>query len=251
MLFRSPAVLVGTGSSSLYKLNTKTIDASPTNRSLLYDVTGTTISEASVMDALENQYAVDGGTGAITGRNSVVLTPNSNIDNDVTSIVNGVNDNKIDVNKGEAAEITISSLAEGTYAYVYDYTAAAKTTTVIYQPITTSTSSPIGANGKYYIALSSLTSWDNGTADHYSTAGAPEAGSIYFSVTTDGGSTKTYSFVSVDGKDAIPAGLLKISASSLTPVADNTVNASADTFYFDKYTRNTGKYAVKVIKVIN
>lgn len=247
----SPAVLAGTGSSTLYKLNTPTSDATPTNRSLLYAVTGTTISEASVMDALENHSAVVTSTGTITGRNSVVLTPNTNINNAVTSIVNGVDDNAIAVDAGDAAEIAISSLAAGTYAYVYDYSDAAKIFTDIYQPIVTSTSSPIGANGKYYVAVSALTTHDDGTADHYSSAGAPDKAYIYFSITTNGGATKTYSFVSVDGKDAIPAGLLKYPVASLTAVDDNTANAAAETIYFDKYTRNTGKYAVKVIKVVD
>ena len=247
----SPAVLAGTGSSTLYKLNTQTSDATPTNRSLLYAVTGTTISEASVMDALENQSAVVTSTGTITGRNSVVLTPNTNIDNKVTSIKNGVDDNAIGVDAGDAAEIAISSLAAGTYAYVYDYSNAAKIFTDIYQPIVTSTSSPIGANGKYYVAVSALTTYDNGKADHYSSAGAPDKAYIYFSITTNGGATKTYSFVSVDGKDAIPAGLLKYPVASLTAVDNNTENAAAETIYFDMYTRNTGKYAVKVIKVVD
>ena len=248
----SPAVLVGTGTSSLYKLNTSTSET--TARSLLYAVSDADATEAEVMDALENQYAVDGGTGAITGRNSLVVTPNTNINNGVTNIVNGVDDNKITVNAGEAAEINISSLAAGTYAYVYDYTAAAKNTRVFYQPITTSTSTPIGASGKYYVAATTLATYDVGIANdasHYSTAGAPNAAYIYFSVTTNGGATKTYSFVSVDGKDAIPAGLLAYPVASLTAVADNTANAAANTFYFDNYTRNNGKYAVKIIKVVD
>jgi len=248
-----PAVLVGTGSSSLYKLNTTTSES--TNRSLLYALSDANATEAKVMDVLENQSAVDGGTGAITGRNNLVITPNTtNINNTVTSIKKGVDDNDITVAAGEAAEIAITALSEGTYAYVYDYTAAAKTTRDIYQPIITSTSSPIGANGKFYVAVSDLSTYDVGIdsdASHYSTAGAPNAAYIYFSVTTNGGATKTYSFVSVDGKDAIPAGLLAYPVSSLTAVADNTANAADNTIYFDKYTRNNGKYAVKVIKVVD
>lgn len=247
-----PAVLVGTGSSSLYKLNTTTSES--TSRSLLYALSDANATEAKVMDVLENQSEVDGGTGAITGRNSLVITPNTNIDNTVTSIEKGVDDNDITVAAGEAAEIAITALSAGTYAYVYDYTAAAKTTRDIYQPIITSTSSPIGANGKFYVAVSALSTYDVGIdsdASHYSTAGAPNAAYIYFSVTTNGGATKTYSFVSVDGKDAIPAGLLAYPVSSLTAVADNTANAADNTIYFDKYTRNNGKYAVKVIKVVD
>lgn len=245
----SPAVLVGASGSSLYKLNTQTLDATSTDRSLLYAVTGTKISEASVMDALENQWAVDGSTKAITGRNSIVLTPNSNIQSGVTEILNGVDDNKITVAAGEAAEIAIANLSEGTYAYVYDYSNAAKVLTDIYQPITPGAT--IGANGKCYVTTTTLGSWDDGTTAHYSTAGAPDKTMLYFSITTNGGANKTYSFVSVDGKDAIPAGLLAYPVSSLTAVADNTAVPASNTFYFDKYTRNTGKYAVKVIKVVD
>ena len=205
-------------------------------------------TEAAVMDALEKRSSET--TTVITGRNGIVLTSNDNIDNTVEEIVNGVDDNVIEVNEGEAAEIDITALSEGTYAYVYDYTTGAKTYKEIYQPITTSTTSAIGASGKYFIAIDDLADYDDETAGHYSTAGAPVDGYIYFSVTKNGGSTKTYSFVSVDGKTTLPAGLLKVPVGNLTEVDDNTANAAADTFYFDKYIRNNGKYAVKVIKIV-
>jgi len=244
----TPAVLVGTGSSTLFKLNTQTSDATPTNRSLLYEVAPST-TEAKVMDALQNQSNVS--SGVITGRNGLVITPNTNINNAVTKIKNGVDDNEITVAAGEAAEIAIASLTAGTYAYVYDYTPAAKVTTDIYQPIVPGATA-IGANGKYSVAVGDLRTWDDGTtAAHYSTAGAPNKAYIYFSVTTNGTSTKTFSFVSVDGKDEIPAGLLAYPVASLAEVADNTAAPDANTIYFDKYTRNNGKYAVKVIKVVD
>jgi hypothetical protein len=209
-------------------------------------------TEAAVMDALEKRSSetTSGTTTVITGRNGIVLTSNDNIDNTVEEIVNGVDDNVIEVNEGEAAEIDITALSEGTYAYVYDYTTGTKTYKEIYQPITTSTTSAIGASGKYFIAIDDLANYDDETPGHYSTAGAPEDGYIYFSVTKNGGSTKTYSFVSVDSKTTLPAGLLKVPVGNLTEVDDNTANAAADTFYFDKYIRNNGKYAVKVIKIV-
>jgi hypothetical protein len=75
---------------------------------------------------------------------------------------------------------------------------------------------------------------------------------IYFSKTTakDGSGTVTYSYVSVDGKETLPAGLYKFAVSSLSTGAESTTAAAAK-FVFDTYTRNTGKYAVKIIKIVD
>ena len=69
--------------------------------------------------------------------------------------------------------------------------------------------------------------------------------------TTNGTDETTYSYVSVAGKKTLPAGLLKVAKSTIT----NSVGGGSDVssliaFYFDKYITNTGKYAVKVIKVV-
>lgn len=222
-------------------LNGTTADATPTNRSLLYAVTGiSSATEALVMDALENQSSNAAGT--ITGRNGVILTP-ATIDATVTSIKNGVDDNPIAVTAGQAAEIAYT-LDAGTYAYVYDYSTVAKVNTTIYQPI--AVGATIGAAAKKLVSVSTLdglsdvTAADEDVDDDY----------IYFSKTKNGTSSWTYSFVSVDGKAKLPAGLIKCPVSSLIDVADPAAAPAASTFYFTNYVRNDGKYAVKVIKIV-
>lgn len=226
-----------------------------TNRSLLYAVTnavGTTpISEANVMDALENQSSVESEN--ITGRNGLLLTKAS-INAGVTSIVNGVDGNPITVTAGQAAEIAISVDA-GTYAYVYDYTAAEnnKVPTTIYQPIAVTINSAIGTSGQKFlsVATSVLDAIDTETAGNVTSADeAVDKTYIYFSKTKNGTSSWTYSFVNVDGKTTLPAGLVKCPVSSLTANVDGTTVAVANTFYFTTYVRNDGKYAVKIIKIV-
>lgn len=212
---------------------------------LLYKVNDADATEADVMDALENRVTAIGADD-VTGRNSIVLTKNSNMTY-VTTIVNGPDDNPITIasDHGNAAEIDIANagVAAGTYAFVYDYTSGSKTVTTFYQPIATVEGVTL-VEGKKYIAASSITgssvtAKDEAVNDNY----------IYFSETTNGTGTKTYSFVSVDGKTTLPAGLLKVLKSSLA-TAGTGVKAAADTFYFDVYNRNNGEYAVKVIKIV-
>lgn len=205
-------------------------------------------TEADVMDALENQSSVDAGN--ITGRNGVVLTKNDNINAGVTSIVNGVDDNPITVAAGTAAMIDISALSAGTYAYVYDYTPSSpKTETTIYQPITLAVGATI-PNGTRYITkdiLDGITYDSNKTADNE----AVSSSYMYFSKTTNGSGTTTYSFVSVDGKTTLPAGLLKVEINNTNVLTSNgSATVVAGTICFDKYIRNNGKYAVKVIKIV-
>ena len=229
-------------------LNGKTPDN--TEKSLLYAVTGTaTASEALVMDALENQSSV--ASGVITGRNGVVLTP-ATIDAEVTSIVNGADDNPITVTKGQAAEIAYT-IDAGTYAYVYDYSNAAKVNTTIYQPIAVTTNEAIGTSGQKFLSVATtvLDAIDTSVAANVTAEDEDvDKDYIYFSKTKNGGSTWIYSFVSVDGKKKLPAGLVKCPVSSLTQDVDGTTVAATGTFYFTTYVRNTGKYAVKVIKIV-
>ena len=206
-------------------------------------------TEADVMDALENQSKVD--AGVITGRNTVILTPAS-INAGVTSIVNGVDNVPITVSAGQAAEIAYT-LAAGTYAYVYDYSAAAKNTTTIYQPIAVTENAAIGTSGETFlsVATSVLNGIDTSVAGNVTTEGeAVNKNFIYFSKTKNGGTTWIYSFVSVDGKATLPAGLVKCPVSSLTADVAGTTNAVAGTFYFTTYVRNDGSYAVKIIKIV-
>lgn len=225
-----------------------------TDKSLLYAITNATgnttpISEATVMDALENQSTVEASTNAITGRNGIVLTPNTtDIDATVESIVNGVDDNPIEVTKGQAAKIAItaSGFETGTYAYVYDYSDAAKTYMTFYQPTGAATGSTI-ANGTKYITLAKL------NAITATTTGSEAADNdyIYFSKTTTDGTAYTYSYYSVDGKTGnLPAGLLKVNKTSDLLSSDGNATVTEGDFVFDIYTRNTGKYAVKVIKIV-
>lgn len=204
-------------------------------------------TEADVMDALQNQSSNVSGT--ITGRNGVVLTPNDNIDATVLKIVNGVDDKEIDLGStaGKAAKIAItaSGFAPGTYAYVYDYSDAAKTTKTIYQP-TGQTTGTI-ASGTKYITTTTLSGITTTTSANEAVAD----GYVYFSKTTTNGTSYTYSFVSVDGKTNLPAGLLKVAVASLSDGDGSTTTADANTFVFDTYIRNSGAYAVKVIKVVD
>ena len=212
-------------------------------------------TEADVMDALENQSSVDASDN-ITGRNGVLLTKNTNINAGVTSIVNGVDDNPITVTAGTAAQIDISALNEGTYAYVYDYsssiteTASSKTETTIYQPITLAVDATI-PNGTKYITLAILegiTYDSNKTAENE----AVSSNYLYFSKTTNDSGTTTYSFVSVDGKTTLPAGLLKVEITNTNLLTSNgSATVVAGTICFDKYIHNNGSYAVKVIKVVD
>lgn len=221
--------------------------------SLLYAVNDADATEAEVMDALEKRTtAIDADN--VTGRNAITLTKNSNISNTVTSIVNGADNNPITVASGSAAEITIGSLDAGTYAYVYDYSAATKNTVTEYQPINVKGESTVGESGKTYYKLT-IADLEAAAANasNITTAGNVDNAYIYFSMTKNGTGTTTYSYVSVAGKETLPAGLLKISKETIETNGTVTGGAAvtANTFYFEKYISNDGKYAVKVIKIVD
>ena len=215
--------------------------------SLLYAISDADATEADVMNVLENR-TTELTAADVTGRNSISLTKNDKIKNNVTSIVNGVDDNPITVASGEAAEITINSLAAGTYAYVYDYTSGNKTTVTEYQPIDVS-SGTVGESGKtyYHISVATLNSITEVTTDNE----AVDNDYLYFSKTTNGGTSVRYSYISVAGKKALPAGLIKLAKSE---IENSTIGGggtpAVGVFYFDRYITNNGKYAVKVIKVV-
>ena len=226
-----------------------------TARSLFYKLSDADATEAMVMDALENRTTALNVDNVI-GRNALTLTKNTNIDATVEEIVNGVDDNPISVVGGTAAKIAItaSGFETGTYAYVYDYTTAAggKSTTTIYQPIAvtlTPSALAIGTSGEKYCSITT-TALDS-ESDVTAANEAVDKDYIYFSKTTNGTGTTTYSYVSVDGKSTLPAGLLKVATSKLTTNVDGTTVAVAGTFYFTNYIRNNGAYAVKVIKVVD
>ena len=228
-------------------LNANATGAS-TKKSLLYVITGVANpTEALVMDALQNQSNVT-GAGVITGRNSVVLTPAA-IDLTQTTIVNGVDDKAINLtDAGKVAMINMTSTPAGNYAYVYDYSTAAKTTKKFYQPNGLAVGSTI-AYGVKYITLEKL------ATIALKTTGSEPANDdyIYFSKTTTDGTNYTYSYYSVDGKTGnLPADLLKVNKEADLLKGDgSTTLVVAGDFVFDIYERNTGLYAVKVIKVVN
>lgn len=247
----SPSVLVGTGSSSLYKLNTQTADVTPTNRSILYKVNDANATEAMVMDALENRTSLLSAAN-VEGRNGITLTKVSAsglVDNTVTSIVNGVDDNPITVGAGEAAQLKVPNISKGTYAYVYDYSPAAKSLTTIYQPCAAAGTL---VSGVKYVTKTTLDAIDISVAANVTAADeAVNSNSfVYFSKTTNGTDDTTYSFVSVDGKTTLPAGLVKCPVGSIS-TSDGYAVASAALFVFTTYIRNNGAYAVKVIKVVD
>lgn len=210
--------------------------------SLLYKITKNDedykASEAEVMEALLKQQSAT--ADVITGRNSVVLTKNTNIANDVEKIENGVVDDAIDITAGQAAKIDISALAVGTYAYVYDYTSEPKTVVNQYQQIAT-IAGETSVTGFYSLASMPTTPETGGTAD---------AAYIYLAKTYDGTGDAIWTQLTVVNGKTDVTGLYKVLKSSLTQVTASPATAAAGTLYFDVYKENNGKYAVKVIKVV-
>jgi hypothetical protein len=225
------------------------MDILSTTNALLYKVSDADATEAEVMDALENR-TTDIDADDVTGRNTITLTKNSNI-SAVSTIVNGPDDNPITIasDHGNAAEIDIANdgVPTGTYAFVYDYTSGSKTTKTFYQPKTVASASI--PNGTRYITTAIL---DGITTTTTANEAVNSNEYLYFSKTTDGTATTTYSYYSVDGKTTLPAGLLKVAINDTNlPTSDGSVVTSTAAFIFDVYTRNNGAYAVKVIKVVN
>lgn len=211
--------------------------------SLLYKITKDDAdykaSEAEVMDALLKQWTVTGDK--IKGRNSVELAKQTNIDNTVTQIDNGVNDDPITVASGSAAEIGITGLTPGTYAYVYDYTTGSKTVVPQYQQIDVIPGTTVVTN---YYGLSSMPTTpeaDGSIAD---------ANHIYLSKTYNGGANPTWTQITVVNGTNV-AGLYAVEKGGLAKVSTANATAADNTLYFDVYNENNGKYAVKVIKIVN
>ena len=219
------------------------------DNSHLYKVSDVDATEAEVMDALEKRTTPLVYTSVI-GRNGLTLLNNTNISNNVTSIVNGVDDNAITVAEGSAAEIDLSGLSTGTYAYVYNYETYTEAITE-YQPIDV-TGGTVGESGKTYCSITTATLGTlTATTDFTAANEAVDDDYIYFSKTSnDGGTTYTYSYISVVGKTNLHAGLLKVAKASLTKGVTGGSTAADNTFYFDTYIINDGKYAVKVIKIV-
>ena len=221
-------------------------DLNGPNKSLLFAVTttGAPISEATVMDALQNRksdWDSSNPVATLTGRNGITLTTNVNISNTETSIVNGVDDQPITkiagtpIAAGQVAKIDIDQLAAGTYAYVY-CTTVPSTNEKVYQVVSAETAAA-GVANYYEVALSGTeTPLVSGTA---------AAGNVYFVKNVDAnGDFVSYTFKQTKVGDDV------------TGLVEATIGAKASTytagnFYFDVYNQNNGAYAVKVIKVVN
>ena len=218
-------------------------DLGATN-SLLFAVntTGTPISEATVMDALQNRTN-SYGDASPAGRNGITLTTNTNISNTETSIVNGVDDNEITgLTSGSVAKIDIDKLAAGTYAYVYATTvpsAEEKIFNVVADATATSTPTLF-----YEVELA-------GTETPL-TSGAAADNKVYFVKNVDdNGDFVSYTFKQTKvGEDV--TGLVEAAIDPATKATGHhTTSAGHYYFYFDVYNQNNGAYAVKVIKVVN
>ena len=226
------------------------------SNSLIYELSKENASEAEVMDALLMRKETVGevATKDVKGRNGLVLTNRStNIDNDDTEIINGVNDKPITVATTTVAKIGISALTPAkSYAYVYISKAVTPSTGEVnqYEPVSVTENSPIDntrAGDDFY----TLTTGNINDGTTLTSAEAPSDASLYFSVTTNGSGTTTYSYISPKGKTTMPVGCKKVAKSTLeaNAKAKGNENAAANTFYFDKYITNDGEYAVKVIKI--
>lgn len=214
--------------------------------SLLFKVTtsSTPISEASVMDALQNRTNTKDDASPI-GRNGITLTTNANIavsgSGTFTTIVNGVDDNPISVGAGEAAKIDIDNadVTIGKYAFVY-ITKAPSADEKVYHVAAGVTSAETAAN--YYEVKTSDIAGSACAADAKATAGK-----VYFVKNVDAkGAFVSWTFKQTKVGDDVE-GLYEASI----PVSKGTESYSSSYFYFDVYNQNNGAYAVKVFKVVN
>lgn len=223
-------------------------DLNGEKKSLLFTVTttGAPISEATVMDALQNRTN-SYGDASPAGRNGITLTTNANISNTETSIVNGVDDQPItkiagtDIAAGQVAKIDIDQLAAGTYAYVYA-TTVPSAEEKIYQVVSAATAETGYAN-YYEVALTGTESPI--AADAAAADKKAKAGRVYFVKNVDAnGDFVSYTFKQTKVGDDV-TGLVEAAIG-----ANKASTYTAGNFYFDVYNQNNGAYAVKVIKVV-
>lgn len=212
-------------------------DLGATN-SLLFAVTttGAPISEATVMDALQNRTNTYSDASPV-GRNGITLTTNANISNTETSIVNGVDDQPITVASGTAAKIDIDQLAAGTYAYVYCTTVPSADEKVYH--VAAGVTDATSAANYYEVKTSDIAT----TACAASSTAA--AGKVYFVKNVDAnGDFVSWTFKQTKVGDDV-TGLYEA-----TIPADKASSYTEGSFYFDVYNQNNGAYAVKVIKIV-
>ena len=218
--------------------------------SFVYELSDANATEAKVLDALTMRKDAYDLAGDVNGRNGLTLNLVDVIDNTVDEIENGVDDQSIDITAGEAGKIDISALtANKSYAYVYIQTAQDEEVNK-FEPVAVTVDSKINSSETSHVYYK-LTVAEVEAGTTLTAAEAPADGYVYFSVVTDGNGAKTYYYISTLGKASVPKGCIKVAENT---DADHKVtgndNAVANTFYFDKYILNNGKYAVKVIKVV-
>ena len=216
-------------------------DLNEANKSLLFSVatTGAPISEATVMDALQNRtnnYDDD----SPAGRNGITLTANNKIANNVTSIINGVDDQPItkigetNITAGQVAKIDIDQLTAGTYAYVYCTTVPSSDEKIFNVVAATAAN----CTNYYEIKLSDLSA----------ASGTATDGKVYFVANRDAqNNIDSYTFKQTKVGDDVTNLFVATIPGTKAAAAD----FSEDNFYFDVYNQNNGAYAVKVIKVVN
>lgn len=218
--------------------------------SFVYELSDGDATEAKVLDALVMRKDAYDLTADINGRNGLKLELKDVIDNTVDEIVNGVDDQPIGITAGKAGEIDMSSLESGkSYAYVYIQTAKTKEVNK-FEPVTVTVGEKINSTETTHTYYK-LTVDEVEAGTVLGAAEAPADGYVYFSVVEDGNGAKTYYYISTLGKASVPEGCIKVAENTNDDhkVTGND-NAVANTFYFDKYILNNGKYAVKVIKVV-
>jgi hypothetical protein len=215
-------------------------DLNGENKSLLFAVTteGAPISEATVMDALQNRTNAYNAASP-KGRNGITLTTNGNISNTETQIVNGVDDQSITeiagtpITAGQVAKIDIDQLDEGTYAYVYVTSAPSKDERVYNVAAATAAN----CTDYYEVKISDLTPASGNATD----------GKVYFVANRDAKNTiVSYTFKQTKVGDDVTDLFVATIPGSKAAAAD----FDEDNFYFDVYNKNNGAYAVKVIKVV-
>ena len=219
-------------------------DLNTTGKSLLFKITKSSAdyvaSEAEVMDALQNRASdTNWESASPIGRNGITLTTNTNIVNNVASIVNGVDDQPITVTSGTAAKIAIASLETGTYAYVYSTTVPTADEKVYH--VAAGVTDASSAANYYEVKLTDIAT----TACAANAEAA--ANKVYFvkNLKADG-TFDSYTFKQTKVGDDVE-GLYEASI----PGSKGTSDYSDNYFYFDVYNQNNGAYAVKVIKVVN
>ena len=225
-------------------------DLNDTNKSLLFKITKNgadyVASEAEVMDALQNRTSEWDSENPVTspvGRNDITLTTNANIANNVTSIVNGVDDQPITVTSGTAAKIDIDQLAIGTYAYVYCTTVPDENEKVYH--VVSDTEAGSHPTNYYEVKLTGTeTPIDNEDAE-------AEDNKLYFVKNLDAEKHfVSYTFKQTKVGDNVN-GLVVVDVPNSNATAHHESTAGNYYFYFDVYNQNNGAYAVKVIKVVN